>query len=301
MCNTTSVVRVHHDPIKCDECDRTFKSKSGLLLHKRNQHSKGQLLKESNCYKCSTPVIVNENKAAKDIYCEKCFDEICTHICEKCGNTFKRLIRKNKLQRHKHCDDCKRKVSHHIDITNLKSVFDISKRTITKIFRRAKTACAICGWNDATCDIHHIISIKAGGTNDFENLIIVCPNCHRIIHSTRKYTISFLKTKSFLTTFPNWKDFYYEKKPEVKQKSGNLKRSIKTELQIENYIQHQIDCVSNSNIDFTKLGWVGEVAKLLNKKPQKVHKWMKKYMWTFYMKNCFKRKCDRLNKQRYKP
>ena len=51
-----------------------------------------------------------------------------------------------------------------------------------------------------------------------------------------------------------------------------------------------IDLVKSSNIDFSKQGWVNQIAILLNKKPQKVNSWMKKYMSDFYNENCFKRK-----------
>lgn len=44
------------------------------------------------------------------------------------------------------------------------------------------------------------------------------------------------------------------------------------------------------NIDFSKYGWSGKVAKILNILPQKVNKWMKKYHPNFYETQCFKRK-----------
>ena len=50
-----------------------------------------------------------------------------------------------------------------------------------------------------------------------------------------------------------------------------------------------IDLVKSSNIDFSKQGWVTQVAILLNKKPQKVNGWMKRYMLDFYNEHCFKR------------
>ena len=43
--------------------------------------------------------------------------------------------------------------------------------------------CQICGWNEATRDIHHIIPVSKGGKNIDSNLIAVCPNHHRMIHS----------------------------------------------------------------------------------------------------------------------
>lgn len=79
-----------------------------------------------------------------------------------------------------------------------------------KIIKRANLKCVICGWGESTCDIHHIVPKKNGGSNANDNLIIVCPNCHRIIHTTDKYSTEFLKDFSVDKTFKNWKDFYHK-------------------------------------------------------------------------------------------
>lgn len=129
------------------------------------------------------------------------------YICEKCGKEFK--SKKIKNGRHIHCNDCKRKVVHFKNIDSLTSIKDLSKRTISKIFERSNKGCSICGWNESTCDIHHIIPKSKGGNNDNDNLIIVCPNCHRIIHTSNKYSIDFLKQHSIENEFNNWKDFYH--------------------------------------------------------------------------------------------
>ncbi len=39
--------------------------------------------------------------------------------------------------------------------------------------------CEICGWQRASRDVHHIVPIKDGGSNEITNLITLCPNCHR--------------------------------------------------------------------------------------------------------------------------
>lgn len=39
--------------------------------------------------------------------------------------------------------------------------------------------CAICGF-DAVVDVHHITPRANGGTNDFSNLITLCPNHHKM-------------------------------------------------------------------------------------------------------------------------
>lgn len=50
-----------------------------------------------------------------------------------------------------------------------------------------------------------------------------------------------------------------------------------------------VQMVNESDIDFTKFGWVGKVAALIDKHPQKINQWMKKYMPDTY-EIAFKRK-----------
>lgn len=42
-------------------------------------------------------------------------------------------------------------------------------------------ACCICGNGEIT-ERHHIVPKSKGGSNGEENIIIVCPNCHGLIH-----------------------------------------------------------------------------------------------------------------------
>lgn len=51
-----------------------------------------------------------------------------------------------------------------------------------------------------------------------------------------------------------------------------------------------VDKVLTSGIDFSKFGWVTQVAAIINQKPQKVHEWMQTLMPEFYKAKCFKRK-----------
>ena len=43
--------------------------------------------------------------------------------------------------------------------------------------------CELCGWDVTVRDIHHIIPVSKGGKNEINNLIVVCPNHHRMIHN----------------------------------------------------------------------------------------------------------------------
>lgn len=53
-------------------------------------------------------------------------------------------------------------------------------------------ACMICGW-DTIVDVHHIIPRRHGGTNDIDNLIVLCPNHHKMAD---KHMLSEDKLKS---------------------------------------------------------------------------------------------------------
>lgn len=44
--------------------------------------------------------------------------------------------------------------------------------------------CVVCGFDyKPVLEIHHIIPISLGGSNDINNLFPLCPNCHSIVHN----------------------------------------------------------------------------------------------------------------------
>ena len=50
-------------------------------------------------------------------------------------------------------------------------------------YRLKHEECEICGWNKTTLDLHHIIPLSNNGIHKEENLIALCPNCHRLVHN----------------------------------------------------------------------------------------------------------------------
>jgi predicted restriction endonuclease len=40
--------------------------------------------------------------------------------------------------------------------------------------------CAICGWDEAPNDVAHIVAKKDGGDDSLENVVMLCPNHHRL-------------------------------------------------------------------------------------------------------------------------
>ena len=70
-----------------------------------------------------------------------------------------------------------------VNVRNLQSRFLIvAKATKRKVADFWKHKCAICGNNDFL-EFHHIIQVAAGGTDDYDNLILLCACCHAKIHN----------------------------------------------------------------------------------------------------------------------
>jgi len=59
----------------------------------------------------------------------------------------------------------------------------MSTRTIQKVMKRIGAKCALCGWNESSCDIHHVFGRKIENAHALNNLIILCPNHHRLVHN----------------------------------------------------------------------------------------------------------------------
>jgi len=130
--------------------------------------------------------------------------------------------------------------------------------------------CGISEWNGKpiNCQLDHI----NGNSTDhsLSNLRILCPNCHS-------------QTDTFCGKNKNTK-------PKTLENLSN-KRNIKLENDIKN--KKVVDKVLNSNIDFSKIGWVKEASKVIGITPQKVSGWMRRNMSDFYETKCFKRKFRR--------
>jgi predicted restriction endonuclease len=53
-----------------------------------------------------------------------------------------------------------------------------AKRYLEKIYGGDR--CLICGWNKTPNEVCHIIPAKVGGQTKVENLILLCPNHHKM-------------------------------------------------------------------------------------------------------------------------
>jgi len=127
--------------------------------------------------------------------------------------------------------------------------------------------CAVCKlteWNGIKIplDLDHI---DGNNTNHKKvNLRLLCPNCHR--QTDNFGSKNRAKMKKVL-------------------KVAGLEVRKRTDLKWEPFKIKVLE----SDIDFSKFGWVTKVSKVLNISPQKVNKWMKRYLPDFYENKCFKR------------
>lgn len=113
-------------------------------------------------------------------------------LCEKPGCKNKRSLDQIKNGRRYYKKFCRK---HHI--AQYPGMVTKDKEHVIKWFKnhpeypafyRAKVleidvkSCVVCGWNKTNCDIHRIKHGKDGGKYEKNNVIVVCPNCHRLIH-----------------------------------------------------------------------------------------------------------------------
>lgn len=54
------------------------------------------------------------------------------------------------------------------------------------VIRHYGNRCERCGWDRARCDAHHRTPKAAGGLHTIANGIVLCPNCHRLVHEARQ-------------------------------------------------------------------------------------------------------------------
>jgi len=54
-----------------------------------------------------------------------------------------------------------------------------TRKAKNEALNRDRRICVLCGYN-ISVDVHHIDENKEN--NDLDNLITLCPNCHREIH-----------------------------------------------------------------------------------------------------------------------
>ena len=101
--------------------------------------------------------------------------------CEVCGKAFK-----TKCSHAKHCSRSCGNQKGKARTKEARSKGKYRYHISAKIYKQfGDLKCFYCGWDKDKCDIHHIVPRVKGGTDEYSNLTIACPNCHRLIHKDK--------------------------------------------------------------------------------------------------------------------
>lgn len=66
------------------------------------------------------------------------------------------------------------------EISEKRNFITKNKEEILEIFNNR---CEVCNFNfKEVLVVHHILPVSDGGTNELENLSVLCPTCHAIVH-----------------------------------------------------------------------------------------------------------------------
>jgi hypothetical protein len=103
------------------------------------------------------------------------------------------------------------------------------------------------------------------------------------------FQLSEVRQKAYKTNMEKYGGKSSFNCPEVRKKA-KTNRAINIEKKSLEQNNTMKEKILTSNIDFTKRGWVGKLALLLNTKEQYISRWMIKYMPEFYFNNCLIRK-----------
>ena len=108
------------------------------------------------------------------------------------------------------------------------------------------------------------------------------------LHYSSCYNKTIIDSLLTIKEQPDYTE-YFKLKEEKNKKYIALPKGVKQKLKSDVKWEPFKTIILNSNIDFSKFGWVNKVSEILKIKPQKVNKWMKRYLPDFYENNCFKR------------
>lgn len=110
-----------------------------------------------------------------------------TKVCPICGKEF---------EPHSgmavYCSpQCARKAATARNIDNIRERSKMKGKINDRLFYAFNFECAVCNWSLGSfeygpgngCEMHHIIPVSEGGTNDESNLVLLCPNCHKLAHT----------------------------------------------------------------------------------------------------------------------
>ena len=125
------------------------------------------------------------------IKCPNCERELEHHAFGLCINCYRKLKWKPKLRKcvscnhlkaihaKEHCAYCYNK-NFHAEYYRLASR-RLNTGVTKELFGQLPKKCQICGFYKII-DVHHLVPRSKGGSNERSNLVVLCPNHHKMCH-----------------------------------------------------------------------------------------------------------------------
>lgn len=156
-----------------------------------------------------------------------------------------------------------------------------------KLLEYKCSKCGICEWNGKFISLQ-LDHIDGNSKNHlFENLRLLCPNCHAQTDTYAGKNIKFSKFKvsddEILDSLKNNKTILSAINSLGMSKGGNYSRFVKIAKNnnldsilknLRNYHISEEKMKLLYDIDYSKYGWVGKVSKIVGISPQKARKWI---------------------------
>jgi len=164
---------------KCRDLKTKYCSQQCMYNHKK---AIGRTLKDCKCSYCGKSFQVE--KRLKGKYCsEECFHLASRNRvevkCLNCGKAFE-MKRSQSL---KCCSlNCRREYAKENKIDRSFYGSREWKLIRYKTIARDDFKCSQCGEENYTLHVHHVVPVREGGSDELDNLITLCPKCHRAIH-----------------------------------------------------------------------------------------------------------------------
>lgn len=137
-----------------------------------------------NCVICNKEIYRRPAQIAKgSVYCsQKCYGESCTILvaCVICGTEYRKGLHKKTCNRA--CAN-KLRIGSKYNGRPLKDKVKNQRALKERLIKLRGTSCERCDYpNTKILNVHHKIYRSNGGTNELDNLELICPNCHAEEH-----------------------------------------------------------------------------------------------------------------------
>lgn len=139
------------------------------------------------CATCNIPIYrkpneISNSKSGKNYCSQNCYgkDNRLSTLCPICNTN--RLKSSSSKTCSRRCSNISRRGSKYIGRPLKDNAKDLRSIRL-RLFKERGAHCDICDLSNSNIlQVHHIIEKSRGGTDEDNNLQILCPNCHYTIH-----------------------------------------------------------------------------------------------------------------------